>query len=170
MAAVDRDVSYVLRDPRDPLADLATNNRSPHEEQQRKKAEDELKYDEARALLACFAGPLLGGWLLHLIRSSLSRPSEGLVSNFNLTIFVLAAELRPAAQVVKLLRSRNEYLQSLVYHPPVSKMETLAAKVEELNTEVRELSALATRAVEREADLDALNREMFALYFRAASY
>ena len=108
--------------------------------------------------MACFMGPLFGGWLLHIIRSSLSRPSEGLVSNFNLTIFVLAAELRPAAEVVRLLRGRNERLQSLMHHPPVSKMEVLAAKVEELHAEVRELSVLATKAIEREADLDALNR------------
>ena len=159
LLTAEREVSDVLRDVRDPAADLASNIRSPLEEQQRKKAEEELRYDEARALLACFAGPLFGGWLLHIIRSSLSRPSEGLVSNFNLTIFVLAAELRPAAQVVKLLRGRNEYLQSLVHHPPVSKMETLASKVEELHAEVRELSALTARAIEREADLDALNRE-----------
>lgn len=154
----EQDVSELLRDLRDPHADLASNIRSPHEEQQRKRAEDELRYDEARALLACFTGPLFGGWLLHIIRSSLSRPSEGLVSNFNLTIFVLAAELRPAAEVVRLLRGRNERLQSLMHYPPVSKMEVLAAKVEELHAEVRELSSLATKAIEREADLDALNR------------
>lgn len=160
MLAAEQDIPELLRDPRDPLADLASNLRSPHEEQQKKRAEDELRYDEARALLTCFMGPLFGGWLLHIIRSSLSRPSEGLVSNFNLTIFVLAAELRPAAEMVRLLRGRNERLQSLMHHPPVSKMEVLAAKVEELHAEVRDLSALAIRAREREAELDALYRKL----------
>jgi signal transduction histidine kinase len=154
----ERDVSDILRDTRDPAADQASNTRSSYEERQRKRAKDELKVNENRALLACFIGPIVGGWLLHLIRSSLSRPSGGLVSNFNLSIFVLAAELRPFAQVVKLIRGRNEFLQGIVTHPPVSKMEILAAKVEELHAEVRELSALATRAIEREADVDALNR------------
>ena len=157
IAGQERDISDILRDARDPTAEEASNVRTAHELQLRRKAHDELNQNEFRALLACFIGPLVGGWLLHLIRASLSRPSEGLVSNFNLTIFVLAAELRPAAQVVKLLRGRNEYLQSLMAHPPASKMEILAAKFEELHAEVRELSALATKAIERDAEVDALN-------------
>ena len=57
-------------------------------------ATNELYTHEVLALLSCFLFPLLGAYLLHTIRSQLSRPSEGLVSNYNLTIFLLASELR----------------------------------------------------------------------------
>lgn len=130
--------------------------RSAHEERAREEAAKELRMNERLALLTCFVGPCVGGWLLHAIRSQLSRPSEGLVSNFNITIFVLAAELRPAAQVVKLLRSRTLHLHSIVHHPPMTRMDALAVKLEELNAEVRELTLMATKAVDRESRLDAL--------------
>ncbi|RPB05693.1 hypothetical protein L873DRAFT_1661741 [Choiromyces venosus 120613-1] len=132
--------------------------RSAHEERLRAAAARELRMNEMLALLACFVGPCVGGWLLHAIRSQLSRPSEGLVSNFNLTIFVLAAELRPAAQVVKLIRNRCLYLHSIVHHPPVTRMDALAARLEELNSEVRDLTLMTTKAVDRESHLDALTR------------
>jgi len=94
--------------------------------------------------------------LLHAIRSQLSRPSEGLVSNFNLTIFVLAAELRPAAQVVKLIRNRSLYLHSVVHHPPMTRVDALATRLEELNAEVRDLTLMTAKAVDRDSHLDAL--------------
>ncbi|KAF2262110.1 hypothetical protein CC78DRAFT_546151 [Lojkania enalia] len=66
------------------------------------------------ALMTCFGGPLLGAYLLHTIRSQLTRPSEGLVSNYNLTIFVMAAELRPVSHVIKMKKARMAHLQRLV--------------------------------------------------------
>ncbi|CUS10942.1 unnamed protein product [Tuber aestivum] len=132
--------------------------RSAHEERLRAAAARELRMNEMLALLACFVGPCVGGWLLHAIRSQLSRPSEGLVSNFNLTIFVLAAELRPAAQVVKLIRNRSLYLHSVVHHPPTTRMDALEARLEELNAEVRDLTLMTTKAVDRDSHLDALTR------------
>ena len=54
-------------------------------------ATNELYTHEMLALLSCFLFPLLGAYLLHTIRSQLSRPSEGLVSDYNLTIFLLAS-------------------------------------------------------------------------------
>src|SRR5947207_7941232 len=47
-----------------------------------------LRRTELLALVSCVASPLLGGYLLHYIREFLSRPSEGLVSTFNITLFV----------------------------------------------------------------------------------
>lgn len=132
---------------------------STAETQIRDVAAHELRFDERVALLFCFIGPLLGGWLLHAIRSQVSRPSEGLVSNFNLTIFVLAAELRPVSQVVKLIRNRSLYLQSIVHHPPISRVEVLTRRLEELQMEVKELALLTAKAVERDPDLDALNSQ-----------
>jgi len=160
--------SHALRYERDAFDALATPEglmkdggapdatRSAHEEESRAAAAWELRMNEMLALLACFVGPCIGGWLLHAIRSQLSRPSEGLVSNFNLTIFVLAAELRPAAQVVKLIRNRSLYLHSVVHHPPMTRVDALATRLEELNAEVRDLTLMTTKAVDRDSHLDAL--------------
>lgn len=57
---------------------------------------------------------MIGAWLLHHIRAQLSRPSEGLVSNYNLTVFLLASELRPMSHLIKLVQARTLHLQRLV--------------------------------------------------------
>ncbi|TGZ81017.1 hypothetical protein EX30DRAFT_34353 [Ascodesmis nigricans] len=79
---------------------------------QRQQVLSELTRHHRIAFTSCFLGPLLGGLLLHTIRAQLSRPSEGLVSNFNLTVFVLAAELRPLAHAIKLIRGKCDGLQA----------------------------------------------------------
>ncbi|KAI1002378.1 hypothetical protein K3495_g5822 [Podosphaera aphanis] len=79
-----------------------------------KAAASELYRHELLALFSCFTFPLLGAYLLHNLRSQLNRPSEGLISNCNLTIFLLASELRPMAHVVKLIRARTLHLQRVV--------------------------------------------------------
>ena len=81
-------------------------------------ASNELYTHEMLALVSCFLFPLLGAYLLHTIRSQLTRPSEGLVSNYNLTIFLLASELRPMAHLVKLIQSRTLHLQRVVNSNP----------------------------------------------------
>ena len=78
----------------------------------------ELYIYEFVSLLACFAFPLLAAYLLHTIRTQLSRPSEGLVSNYNLTIFCLVSELRVFSHVLKLLQSRTLHLQRVVNRNP----------------------------------------------------
>ena len=79
-------------------------------------ASSELRVHELFALTACFLGPISGAWLLHTIRSQLSRPSEGLVSNYNLTIFLLAAELRPLSHLLKMIQARTLHLQRSLNH------------------------------------------------------
>lgn len=74
----------------------------------------ELRIHELLALLMCFLFPAGGAWLLHHIRGQLTRPSEGLVSNYNLTIFLLAAELRPLSHLIKLVQARTLHLQRTV--------------------------------------------------------
>ncbi|KAI9853535.1 MAG: hypothetical protein M1824_001100, partial [Vezdaea acicularis] len=83
-----------------------------------KAASTELLAHEVLALCFCFLGPLLGAYLLHHIRSQLSRPSEGLVSNYNLTIFLMAAEIRPLSHLVKMTQARTLYLQRIVNANP----------------------------------------------------
>ena len=95
--------------PPDPASDSSSPSSS---------AASELRLHELLALLTCFVGPLVGAWLLHHIRAQLSRPSEGLVSNYNLTIFLLASELRPLSHLIKLIQARTIHLQRTVASNP----------------------------------------------------
>lgn len=83
----------------------------------------ELYRHELIALFCCFIFPIAGAYLLHTIRDSLSRPSEGLVSNYNLTIFLLAAELRPMSHLVKLVQARTLHLQRIVKDNPYQSVD-----------------------------------------------
>lgn len=103
-------------------------------------ASNELYTHEVLALLSCFLSPLAGTYLLHTIRSQLSRPSEGLVSNYNLTIFLLAAELRPLSHLVKLVQSRTLHLQRIVSKNPYNS-EASAPMVAELTARLLQLES-----------------------------
>lgn len=92
-----------------PLPDELQDPKPPSTKQ--RSAASELRIHELLALTACFLSPALGAFLLHHIRSQLSRPSEGLVSNYNLTIFLLASELRPLIHLVKMVQARTLFLQ-----------------------------------------------------------
>ncbi|KAF9695076.1 hypothetical protein EKO04_007165 [Ascochyta lentis] len=72
-----------------------------------------LKQQERMAFAACFFGPLVGAYLLHTIRGQLTV-TEGLVSDYNLTIFVMVAELRPIARLMKMQEERMFHLQRVV--------------------------------------------------------
>jgi hypothetical protein len=106
-------------------------------------ATNELYTHEVLALLSCFLFPLLGAYLLHTIRSQLSRPSEGLVSNYNLTIFLLASELRPMAHLVKLIQSRTLHLQRIVNANPYDTVD--GKDTGEIQDLVRRLDDLEAR-------------------------
>ena len=56
---------------------------------------------------------MIGTWLLHHVRGQLTRPAESLVSNYNLTVFLLASELRPLAHLIKLVQARTLHLQRI---------------------------------------------------------
>jgi hypothetical protein len=81
--------------------------RSPEQE----KALSGLRKTEMVALLACFTFPIIGAYLIHSVRAVLSSPSESLVNDINLSIFVLLAEARPFAQVCRIERTRIDRLQ-----------------------------------------------------------
>ena len=125
---------------------------------------------------------MIGAWLLHTIRSQLSRPSEGLVSNYNLTIFLLAAEIRPLAHLTKLVQARTLYLQRSLnssaingfISPDSQKLQDLSARLDDLEAHTAKsvttsaansslaasTSAQVTAEVRKslQPDLDALNR------------
>lgn len=113
----------------------------PTTEQQSALAE--LYVYEILALASCALFPLISAYLLHAIRSQLSRPSEGLVSNYNLTIFLLAAELRVFSHMFKLVQARTLHLQRAVQSGPLGlqtgtngeeKMEQLFSRLEQLES------------------------------------
>lgn len=73
---------------------------------------------EILALTLCFIGPLLGSYILHVIRHSLSRVSDNLVSEMHLTLFVLCAEIRPIRHAIKLTQARTLFLQRVIRESP----------------------------------------------------
>lgn len=147
--------------------------------QSRENATIELCRYELLALFSCFVLPFIGAYLLHTLRSQLHRPSEGLVSNYNLTIFLLASELRPLAHVVKLIQARTLHLQRIVASNPYDKNISTATSKDisqrlsklEARCAAYEKSSLGSRVGDKQInhiilemrrtvqpDLDALNR------------
>jgi hypothetical protein len=107
-----------------------------------------LRRTELLALTSCVASPLIGGWLLHYIREFLSRPSEGVVSTFNITLFIMAAELRPAMKLMEMVKQRSLYLQKIVHketlegniiQPTPIDIEPLNNKITQLENTIEEL-------------------------------
>ncbi|PHH66115.1 hypothetical protein CDD81_178 [Ophiocordyceps australis] len=96
----------------------------------------ELHFYEVAALVACLVLPLASAGLLHAIRAQLSRPSEGLVSNYNLTIFLLVSELRVFSHMLRLVQARTLHLQRVVHqHSPLaasSAHDDLAGRLDRL--------------------------------------
>jgi hypothetical protein len=151
--------------------DVVNNSNAPSSKAQ-DEAHKELRTNEMLALFTCFIGPLVGACLLHAIRSQLTRPAEGLVSNYNLTIFVMGAELRPMHHIIKLQQARMLHLQRLVHsdhkleytradiHDLSTRLASLEARVSESpqNTDVESLKIGATVRQGLQPQLDALNR------------
>ncbi|KAI9837389.1 MAG: hypothetical protein M1837_002998 [Sclerophora amabilis] len=161
-----------------------------HRTMSQKEAWKELRGHEMLSLFSCFFFPMLGAYLLHAIRCHLSRPSESVVSNFSLTIFLLAAEVRPVAHVLKLIRARTLYLQRIVNEIPDAaspqdrRVGNLEQRLAELESQIRADEASQTSAVGSrnskvttaktevrksiQPDLDALNRAVRRHEHRAA--
>ncbi|KAI8940600.1 hypothetical protein NX059_001873 [Plenodomus lindquistii] len=126
-----------------------------------------LRREELTALFACFVGPLLGAALLHTLRGQLTR-TEGIVSDFNLLIFVLFSEYRPIKQVIKLRDERIWHLQRIVKADPQEQqtIQQLAQRVAELEARLDaplptniDISDISSRVTEKtQLQLDALTR------------
>ncbi|KAM0281344.1 hypothetical protein ACHAQH_003612 [Verticillium albo-atrum] len=101
----------------------------------------ELYLHEVLALVSCFLLPILGAYLLHTIRTQLSRPSEGLVSNYNLSIFLMAAELRPMSHMIKLVQSRTLRLQRYVHENPYKQVSANTTHIDMLQERIEALEA-----------------------------
>ncbi|KAL3964615.1 hypothetical protein ACCO45_001619 [Purpureocillium lilacinum] len=79
----------------------------------------------------------------HEALALLSRPSEGLVSNYNLTIFLLISELRVFSHMIKLVQSRTLHLQRVVHGSPFASPAggVNSAEVEEIVGRIERLEA-----------------------------
>lgn len=140
------------------------------------EAREALKRSELLAFVGCFLGPLLGALLMHTVRGQLMR-AEGIVSDANLSIFLLIAEIPPVNRLIKMRTERILHLQRIVRDAPRGAVRPVDAQqlsqrmaelesrldgasssnnkntsqidVEKLSTEIRQTTQL---------QLDALNR------------
>lgn len=115
-----------------------------HRTRAQETAVNELYIHEVLALLACFLSPILGAYLLHAIRAQLTRPSEGLMTDFNITVFLLAAELRPMSHALKLIQARTLHLQRIVQSVPLARSTLVQLEEMRLRLAQLELRADAT--------------------------
>ncbi|KAI1114774.1 hypothetical protein F5Y14DRAFT_412770 [Nemania sp. NC0429] len=115
--------------------------RSARWEARQAAAVKELYLHEIVALVWCFIFPMLGAYLLHAIRSQLSQPSGGLVSDYNLTIFLCAAELRPVSHLIRMLQERTLHIQAIVAHNPHTQKIVTNDQIQALYDRLGELEA-----------------------------
>ncbi|KAI0577609.1 hypothetical protein Ptr902_01513 [Pyrenophora tritici-repentis] len=92
-----------------------------------REARDALKRTELFAFAGCFLGPLLGALLMHTIRGQLMR-AEGIVSDANLSIFLLCAEIPPMNRLIKMRTQRILHLQRIFREAPREPIRTLDAQ------------------------------------------
>lgn len=112
-------------------------------------AVNELYIHEVLALVSCFFSPVLGAYLLHAIRAQLTQRSEGLMTDFNITVFLLAAELRPMAHALKLIQARTLHLQRIVQSVPVAR--SVVVQLEEMRARMAQLELRAEATEEATA-------------------
>jgi hypothetical protein len=146
---------------------------APMIEDAQKGAREELRRTELTAFVACFIGPLLGAYLLHNIRSQFThRTRDGIVTDLNLILYVLGAEMRPLTRLIRMVSERTLHLQQLVKAEPVDQLrsgtaEGLSQRLAELearfdgpapsnNVDVSRITAEVRQSMQHQ--LDALNR------------
>lgn len=141
--------------------------------QAREEAAAELRGRERLAFAATFIMPMIAAYGLHLLRSQLSRGPSTLVSDYNLTIFLLAALFRPVRQLVKLVSARTLHLQRVasgVDSQPAAQLPDelvadLNAKLAGLEAKVADYTAAPAGAtVAQKAELSDLSAEVRKRY------
>jgi len=92
---------------------------TPQADVTQEAARKELRRTETMAFVACFLGPLLGAYVLHNIRSQFTHESQDrIVTDMNLTICVLLAEMRPISRLIEMNKERTLHLQRIVRSAP----------------------------------------------------
>jgi hypothetical protein len=106
--------------------------------------EEELRRHELIGLAWVIMSPAIAGYTLQYSRYFLSN-YEKYVSTFNVTVFVLAATLKPLVHVMTLLRERTLFLQNEM-QVDETEIEVLQRKVEMMEDEMDVLrKAFATK-------------------------
>jgi hypothetical protein len=106
--------------------------------------EEELRRHELIGLIWVVMSPAIAGYTLQYSRYFLSNYDK-YMSTFNVTVFVLAATLKPLIHVMALLRERTLFLQSEMQIDE-TQMETLQKKLELMQEELEGLrKAYATK-------------------------
>lgn len=130
----------------------------------------QLRTHETMALFSTFLFPAIGAYLLHVIRGQLSRPSTGLVSDYNLSIFLLAAEIRPCRQVIRLITNRTLHLQRIASGKdsfenlrPEGQVE-LASRIEALEAQISEQPLSPTSTLPQKEDLALMQTDIRKRY------
>ncbi|KAK4123884.1 hypothetical protein N657DRAFT_572351 [Parathielavia appendiculata] len=110
------------KEPEGDSDSISSTPMSPADKQeqarQAKAALTQLQNLEVAALIVCFVAPAAATYLLSMVRSQLSRPPQSLVSNFNLSIFLLTAEMIPLKHCIKLVLAHTLHLQRIVNSNP----------------------------------------------------
>jgi hypothetical protein len=159
--------------PREKAGASDVDDKATRNEEVRHHATVELRKQELFALFATFTFPAVAAYLLHVIRAQLSRPSTGLVSDYNLCIFILAAEYWPCRQVARLVSAKTLHLQRTVAEldesseSPVNKesMASLTVRIAELEARVADQSLLAPNmSMAQKADVSDLATEIRKRY------
>lgn len=141
------------------------------------EAMSDLRTQETFALLSTFVFPALAAYLLHVLRGSLSKPSTGLVSDYNLSVFLLVAEIRPCRQLIRLIKRRTLHLQRTITGSddpfgfggsdgqPNKTIQDLAARLTELEERLQKQSDGETNGnVAKKSHFDELAVEMKKRY------
>lgn len=121
-------------------AGLDSNKKNKRKE----SVEEELRRHEFIGLIWVVISPAVAGYTLQYSRYFLSNYDK-YMSTFNVTVFVLAATLKPLVHVMALLRERTIFLQSEIVLDE-SEMEILHRKLEMMEEELDGLrKAFATK-------------------------
>jgi hypothetical protein len=135
----ERDVLPAVQENAETPVGVAPRNK--REQVKRDTAVRSLQSDESMALFMCFVSPMAVAYLLHAIRPYLSRPSGGIVSNSNLTLFVLAAEVRPLLHLSQLVEARTLRLQRIVTSFPNMDNDNKQEQIDALAQRLEEIEA-----------------------------
>ena len=157
--------------------DTAANDRMAAITERREEALAGLRTQESFALISTFLFPALAAYLLHVLRGQLSPSSTGLVSDYNLSIFLLVAEIRPCRQLIRLVKRRTLHLQRSATPADAadpggaepSTIRTLTTRLNELEQQLQEqastsLNGHAKHTTIQKSHFDELSAEMKKRY------
>jgi hemerythrin len=95
----------------------------------------ELRQHEFVGLVLVCASPIVGGYILQYSRYLLSS-ADKYVSNFNVTVFIIGAAIKPITHAITLLSQGTLFLQSN-HVTTTSKMDYLQHKLSRLQNELQ---------------------------------